>query len=156
MIEWFDKLPDSLTGVALGCAVWFGFNYAVLAPRAIERDAASIVMESCVATLDRQDEQMRRQVDRAVDAIGIPELGGLLGPMAKRLNEAQSSPEDRARRCTCAVSSAKAQLRFDYAIHTATLRLVAPQSVSGFERDALALLFGGACGALPGFMGGVQ
>lgn len=154
MIDWFDKLPDSMTGAALGCALWFGFNYAVLAPRAIEKDARGSVRESCMATIARHDAETRRKVDRVIGAIRAPGLDQFIKPWVDGLTDFSLSPAERSSRCACALTSTQAKLRFDYAVHTASLRLIAPESVSRFEGDVIERLVSGACGALPGLGGG--
>jgi hypothetical protein len=154
MIDWLDKLPDSMTGAALGSALWFGFNYAVLAPRAIEKDARGSVMESCMATIARHEAETRQKIDSAIGAIRLPGLDQILKPMLDSVGDLGLTPSERSSRCACALASTRAKLRFDYAVHTASLRLISPESVARFEGDVVERLVSGACGALPGFRGG--
>jgi hypothetical protein len=44
---------------------------------------------------------------------------------------------------------ASQKLRFDYAVHTASFRIVSPQAVSEFADDTVAIALSGTCGAIP-------
>jgi len=149
MIDWLEKLPDSMIGALAAGGLWFAFNYAVLAPRAIEKDHATAVIPQCMAALDRHQERQQIKLPPIGRAFGVPAFddvqAGLLALAAPRL---LSLPE-RQDRCRCAGERAARALRFDYAVHTASFRLIAPDTVAEMGRDVVGVALAGLCGVLP-------
>ncbi len=56
---------------------------------------------------------------------------------------------EREDRCACAARRAAQKLRFDYAVHTASFRLIAPEAVSAFADETAAIALSGTCGDIP-------
>ena len=136
MIDWLTKLPDGMLGVLLAGSSWFSFNYAVLAERAMERDLARPAMSACLNHLDGQEES--RMVPRSGigELLGMPELDEIEAHLVEGMLPAVLTDAQKAARCACAVASAP-KLRLDYAVHTATFRIVPVDGVSAFREYAI-------------------
>ena len=149
MIEWIEKLPDSLTGTLVAGAVWFGFNYAVLAERAIDKAHTHAIVPSCAAVLEAKTTFSTPPTIEIGKILRIPEMDRLQQMVIESVKPRVLTLIEREDRCACAARRAAQKLRFDYAVHTASFRLIAPQSVSAFADDAAAIALSGTCGDIP-------
>lgn len=135
MIDWLSKLPDGALGIALAASAWFGFNYAVLGERAMERDVAGPALTACVEHIVGAQQQVVPHSGIG-DLLGMPELDDLEAALVDRIAPPALSRAGVAAQCACAIASAP-RLRFDYALHTATFRLVPVDSAALFREEAL-------------------
>lgn len=149
MIEWIEKLPDSLTGTLVAAAAWFGFNYTVLAQRAIEKAHAQAIVPSCAAVLEAKTKFSVPRPTGIGEQIGIPQMDRIERLVIESVKPRVLTLIEREDRCTCAARRAAQKLRFDYAVHTASFRLVAPESVAAFADDTAAIALSGTCGEIP-------
>jgi hypothetical protein len=153
MTDLFEKIPDFLIGPFLAALVWFGFNYAVLAQRAMDRAVKSDLIPQCV-----------HELKRSQNAVFIPKLPEWPQPRYGRrlpdifnpnkMVEAYAtrlriSPATRFAICTCGAERTARSIKFDYAVHTASFRLIQPESVGSMRASAISLVKSQACGALP-------
>lgn len=152
MMDWLDRIPDSMTGALVSGMLWFGFNYVVLAPRALEQASAATVMPQCLGAIDQQHQHLRA---------AIPKMGNLL-PGFRELDQWQArvielavprplTLAEKSDRCACAMQRAQHALQFEYAVHTASFRLIKPEAVANISGDAIATVLAGTCGVLPTF-----
>ena len=149
MIEWLEKIPDSMTGAFAAAAVWFGFNVAVLGPRAMERAQASQSLPSCMEALRRHQQRLvMPQLDLG-RRLGVPELEMVERAISQLAAPRPLSAAEQAERCACAVRRAARAATLDYAIHTATFRLIEPEAVAGLGDRTVGAVFEGVCGVLP-------
>jgi hypothetical protein len=146
VIDWLTKLPDGALSLVCVAGAWFGFNYTVLAERAMERDITHRAVPACIEAI--ADEEAARVVPRSgIGALlGIPELDTFEARLAEALTPPLLSAAEKASRCSCAIATATSTLRFDYAVHTASFRLLPVSSVAGVRIDASHLLTSGCRG----------
>lgn len=149
MIEWIEKLPDSLTGALVAGAVWFGFNYVVLAERAIEKTHASAIVPHCAEVLEARTKFSTPAPSGIGKELGIPQMDRIERLVIESVKPRVLTLIEREDRCACAARRAAQKLRFDYAVHTASFRLIAPQSVSAFADETAAIALSGTCGDIP-------
>lgn len=149
MIEWIEKLPDSVIGVLGAGAVWFGANYAFLAERAIAKEHATSIVPSCTEVLEARTRFSMPAPSGLGQVLGLPALDQIEKQTIERMKPRSLSVGERQDRCACAARRASQKLRFDYAVHTASFRIVSPQSVSEFADDTVAIALSGTCGAIP-------
>lgn len=148
MIDWIDRLPDSMTGALLAGAIWFGFNYAVLAPRAAERDGATAAIPRCMEATVDQERSASLKPTGLGKLLGIPLADQIEAEIIARAMPRPMSSAEKQQRCVCAARAAARNIRFDYALHTASFRLVEPYSVSGMGAATIGNLSSGVCGVL--------
>jgi hypothetical protein len=154
MIDWLSKLPEPLIGITLAGAAWFGFNYAVLGERAMAKAAEVDVMPSCVHALVNYESSLDLPRIGLGSLFGVPQLD-TIEDLARQLYKPRYlSQAEKLARCECAVLKSKSSSRFDYAIYTASFRIIAPESVGTLRDRSTDLVFSGACGALPRPPGG--
>lgn len=153
MIEWIERMPDSLAGTLLAGAAWFGFNYITLAERAIEKAHAHAIVPNCAAVLEAQTKFSTPRPTGIGEKIGIPEMDRFERLVLESVKPRVLTLIEREDRCTCAARRAGQKLRFDYAVHTASFRLIEPQSVLAFAGDAAEIALSGTCGEIPMFKG---
>lgn len=157
MIEWIEKLPDSVIGLLAAGGVWFGFNYAVLADRAIAKEHATSVVPNCAAVVEARTRFSLPPASGLGQALGLPALDQIEKRAFERMKPRMLTQGERQDRCTCAAKRAGQKLRFDFAIHTASFRIISPQAVSEFADDTAAIALSGTCGAIPNpLKGGIQ
>lgn len=149
MIEWIEKLPDSVIGVLAAGVVWFGFNYAVLAERAIAKEHATSVVPKCADVVEARTRFTPPPAFGLGQALGLPALDQIERQAIDRLKPRMLTRSERQDRCTCAARRAGQKLRFDYAVHTASFRIVSPQAVSDFADNTAAIALSGTCGVIP-------
>lgn len=149
MMDWIEKIPDSMTGALVAGVAWFGFNYAVLAPRAIERAHATQSMPSCMEALDRHQRRLQLPQLDLSRRLGLPEFESLERIITELALPRMLSPAEQSERCACAAARAGRSLRFDYAIHTTSFRLVEPEAVAGLGDRTIGTALEGVCGAIP-------
>ncbi|NKE48644.1 hypothetical protein HB662_28010 [Roseomonas frigidaquae] len=150
MIDWIDRIPDSMVGVLAASAAWFTFNYAVLAPRAMERQHVEASIPSCMDALERRQQRMRIPSLGLSEILGLPpELRALEGRMTDLMTPRPLSFAERQERCACAARRAAAAVRFDYAIHTASFRIIEPQAIAGLSDATFGATVSGICGVIP-------
>src|SRR5262249_2842862 len=148
---------DSVIGIAAAGAAWFGFNYSVLAERAIEKAHATSIIPNCAKVLESRLTSLVPSPSGLGQAFGLPMLDQIERQAIEWLKPRMLSPGERKDRCECAAQRAAQKLRFDYAIHTASFRLVAPQAVSALADETTAIALSGTCGAIPNpFKGAVR
>jgi len=141
-----------MTGALAAGALWFGFNYLVLAPRAIEQAHATVVMPQCMQAVDRHQQRQRAAVPKLGDLLaGLPSMNELQSKIMELATPRFLSQPEKVDRCACAARRAGQALRFDYAIHTASFRLIAPGAVASIADDAIDTVLAGTCGVLPSF-----
>lgn len=155
MIDWLDKIPDSMSGVAIAGLAWFGFNYAVLAERAMKKDHAEVVMPRCIATVQAEENAARDRLRAVGRMTGIPEIDRIPLQMLDLVLPKFWSPAEKQAACGCAAAQASRKLRLEYAIHTTSFRIISAQSVASFGDDAITTLLTGVCGAIPKLKSGV-
>ena len=56
---------------------------------------------------------------------------------------------EREAKCACASAAQHRAGRFDYALHTASFRLVDPDAAAGLRTATIEYAISGACGAIP-------
>jgi hypothetical protein len=149
MIEWIAKLPEPMIGGLVAGGLWFFFHYAVLAERAMEKDHASAVVPQCMTALDRQERARRISPSGLGTALGVPALDTLEATIIERAIPEFLTKVEKEERCACATKRAGQKLRFDYAVHTASFRIIEPQSLAGLGEDAVGIALSGTCGLLP-------
>lgn len=149
MIEWIEKMPDTLTGTLLAGAAWFGFNYATLAERAIDKAHAQAIVPNCAAVLEAKTKSSTPRPTGIGEKIGVPPMDLFERLVLESVKPRVLTLIEREDRCTCAARRAGQKLRFDYAVHTASFRLIEPQSVSAFADDTAAIALSGTCGDIP-------
>ncbi len=140
MIDLIEKLPDWMIGAVVAGLLWFGFNYAVLAERAMERNHVQTSVPNCLAVLEREQHKKRlplNRLDGIGQALGVPEMGRLGRQIVEQsLPPALTALEMHAR-CLCAARGVAESVRFDYALHTASFRLITPQSVGTLREQTI-------------------
>ena len=148
MTDLIKKIPDFLIGPALAGAVWFGFNYAVLAPRAMGVSVEKEIMPGCISALSRAE---NANVLQRIPSETIPDLPGFDLKGLFRGLQGSLSLSDAKRRaiCACASSRTTQAMKFDYAVHTASFRLIEPESVGNLRGKIFSIIRSQACGALP-------
>lgn len=156
MIDWIEKFPDWMVGAfAAGC-VWFGFNYVVLAERAMEKEHAQAIVPACIALLEN-DEHRQRSRAAELDAIGkmllVPGLDDLPRKIIEKAIPRFLNPLEKRDFCLCSAREAVKGIRFDYAMHTASFRIIAPQSITGLRDKTVKLMASGVCGRIPQMKG---
>lgn len=149
MIEWIEKLPPPLLGLAGIGALWLGFNYAVLADRAIARDQASVAMPRCLEVLDRHALANHLRPSGFGSIFGLPHFDRIEREIIDRYRPTPLSAAEKQSLCACAATRAAAKLRWDYAVHTASFRLLAPESIAAATDEASTIVLTGVCGVLP-------
>lgn len=132
MIDWMTKLPDSAIGTLLAGAAWFGFNYGVLADRAMQHELVEPAQALCQQAHSSEAPNVSPRSGIG-SLLGIPELDEL----ESRLTEIAAPPPlsgvQRVLRCSCAIGEVS-ELRFDYAIHTASFRIIPAVGVTEFRQ----------------------
>lgn len=148
MIDWIDRLPDSMTGALAAGALWFGFNYAVLADRAMAKDHAATA-PTCMAALNRHERGLLLPPSGIGAILGMPGLDQIEREVLKLAKPRLLSDDEKRDLCACAANSASRGLRFEYAIHTASFRIIEPGALAGLGTGTIGILMSGVCGALP-------
>lgn len=148
MIDWIDKLPDSMTGTVVAAGVWFAANYAVLAERAMAKDHAAAA-PSCIAALDRHERGLQLAPTGLGRVLGMPGLDQIEREVLKLVKPRLLSDEEKRDLCACAAKAAGRGLRFEYAVHTASFRIIEPGALAGLGTGTIGIVMSGACGALP-------
>jgi len=148
MIDFLNRIPDFLIGPAIAASLWFGFNYTVLADRAMEGRLDKEIVPQCVRDLER--------AESGAGALNLPtglipniegfDFRGLLETFQSRF---RLNAYQRRAICLCGGQQTAKSVRLDYAIHTASFRLIEPASISGMRRDVHQVVKSQACGALP-------
>lgn len=121
-----DKLPDWMVGTVAAASIWLGFNYVVLAPRAMTATHMQTAIPDCIAMLEEHERTLRS----FVPTTGVKELDRLVEAKFPAL-----SPDSRRRHCERTARLAAAKRRFDYAVYTASFRMIAPGDVESFGDD---------------------
>jgi hypothetical protein len=148
MIDWIDKLPDSLTGAVVAAGLWFGANYAILAERAMAKDHAVAAL-SCVAALQRHERGLQLAPTGLGTVLGMPGLDQIEREVLKLAKPRLLSDGERRDLCACALKAAARGLRFEYAVHTASFRIIEPSALAGLGTGTIGVVMSGACGAIP-------
>lgn len=148
MIEWIERLPDSVIGFLASGTLWFGLHYAVLAERAMEKDGATVALPRCVEALAVPDDVRAYAPSGIGRLLGVPDLDRIEALVAERARPRPLTLRERQGRCACAARQAGRRLRFDYAVHTASFRLVEPQAVEALGDSVIDTALGGTCGAV--------
>ena len=150
-IDILEKTPDALVGTAVAGLVWFGFNHAVLAERAMDEVISKEVVPACMAELQRAE---NAHPINNVPQFRIPgyeddPLAIIVSGLIKTATSGyRLTHAERHARCLCGVQNFKSQ-KFDYAVHTASFRLIDAESVSGMRSKSMKLVQSQACGSLP-------
>jgi hypothetical protein len=84
----------------------------------------------------------------------MPELDQLEENLAERMTPRFLTDVQKIARCQCGVTLGSQGLKWDYAVHTASFRLIEPESLSAIRSRAMGFVFRGDCGALPQPVGG--
>lgn len=148
MIDWIGKLPDSMTGAVVAAGPWFGFNYAVLAERAMARDHA-VAAPSCITALQRHEHGLQLAPTGLGAVLGMPGLDQIEREVLKLTKPRQLSDSEKRELCAYAANAASRGLRFEYAVHTASLRIIEPGAIAGLGAGTIGIAMSGVCGALP-------
>ncbi len=151
IFDLLEKTPDALLGtIAAGC-LWFGFNHAVLAERAMKEVVQREVIPACIGQLERDENAAPINNIPQIRIPGIENnpLGGMLETLINKTTSGyRLTAIQRQARCLCATQSLRS-LKFDYAVHTASFRLIKAESVGGLRSKSMKLVQSQACGALP-------
>lgn len=148
MTDWINKLPDSMTGALVAAGLWFGFNYGVLAERAMAKDHA-VAAPSCIEALQRHERGLQLVPSGLGTVLGMPDLDQLEREVLKLARPRLLSGAEKSDLCACAAKAAGRTLRFEYAVHTASFRIVQPAAVAGLGAGTIGAAMSGVCGALP-------
>lgn len=149
MIEWIEKLPEPMVGLLAAGAVWFGFNYGVLAERAIEKAHATSIVPSCTEVLEARLRFTPPPPSGLGAVLGLPHIDRFEKQTIDLMKPRVLTNGERQDRCACAARRAAQKLRFDYAVHTASFRIISPQAINEFADDTAAIALSGTCGAIP-------
>ena len=146
IMDLVEKTPDFLIGTVLAGGLWFGLNYTVLADRAMDRVAKDEIVPECMAELQGTETSIVSALSPMREFDQIP----LFGPMMRDI-ERQYRLSDVQRRSICACSAERVSraARFEYALHTASFRVIEPESVANLRGDALRFVQTQVCGVLP-------
>jgi hypothetical protein len=147
MMEWISKLPDGAMALLMAGGAWFGFNYAVLGERAMEREVHAPITKACVADLDGR--QGGRVVPRSGigELLGLPQLDELEAQIVQRSMPRALSEAELLAVCGCALGASAEARRFDYALHTASFRLWPIGDVSALRSRVIATATSSLCGS---------
>lgn len=135
MIDWIFKLPDFLIGFALVAIGWYGFNYAVLAERAMAKDIEKIIIPTCVAALTSEERRQFIPDVNLSELLGMPELEQFERAARALGAPILVSPAEKFARCEC--TAWLMAVRTDYAIHTASFRIIAPDTSARLTREVV-------------------
>ena len=153
IIDLLEKTPDTLLGGLAATALWFGFNYTVLAERAMNDVVRNSVIPSCIAQLQQSENASPINSIPDLSLPNTPEnrlFNMLIGGMTNKIKAgARLSGAQRSARCFCAAEQTTRSLKFDYAVHTASFRLIEAESLSGMRSRSMKLVRSQACGVLP-------
>jgi hypothetical protein len=149
MIEHIEKLPDTVIGLLAAGAVWFSFNYVVLGERALERYGNQQVMPACMAALDARQQRSTSPALGLGKLLGVPELDAMENALVERYAPPILSVAEKIARCECAVATSASGSRLDYAINTASFRLITSEAIGSLRSKAVRVLTSGGCGQLP-------
>ncbi len=148
MIDTLQKLPDSFIGMMLAASIWFGLNYAILAERAMDRTVRRDIVPGCINDLITSENKPALLQIPSNILPDSPEMN-LRGLFRQFQNRFRLSPAQRLALCRCAGKRTMRAVKFDYAIHTASLRLVTPDSVQRMRGKTLSIINFQTCGVLP-------
>lgn len=147
MIEMISKLPDTAIAVLLTGTAWFGFNYAVLAERVMEHEVIAHALPACVSAVSAA--QPPRPIINPVSGIGelfgLPELDELQRNILEASAPKALSAATIEARCACAVGTDRQNARFDYAVHTASFRIVPATSSANLRASVIDAATLGVC-----------
>ena len=119
MTNFFENIPDFLVGPLVAAGIWFGFNYAVLAERAMERIVVNEMIPNCINELMHSERSVFIPKMPNMPH-GFPDFlnpNKMLDRYAKAL---RIGPARRKAICICGAKRTASSLKFDYAIHTAS------------------------------------
>lgn len=145
MIELIGKLPSGMIGVLLAGTAWFGFNYVVLAERAMMQEHAQPAAAACEASIAQEVQSRIVPRMQLGSLLGIPELDVLGEQLVESSLPPAISSATIAARCACAASTSSASLRFDFAVHTSTFRILPVTSIAQARQDVIELATLGTC-----------
>ena len=146
ILDLVEKTPDFLIGTVLAGGLWLGFNYAVLAERAMGRVVEADVVPHCVADLEATEGRIASAMAPLSQMGSHPLFGSMVQGIEQQF---RLSGVQRQAMCACGAERVSRAARFDYAIHTASFRAIEPEAVSNLRGDAIALVQREACGVLP-------
>lgn len=156
ILDLIEKLPDWATGTLVAGGIWFGFNYVVLAERAMAKEAQTGTVSSCVMALDQYQSDLARKVPDIglSDLFDHPALDLDIVKNFERKARALMRPRvmddaEKSAKCLCASELVARSARLDYAIHTATFRVIKPEAVAAFRDATVGKVMEGVCGSLP-------
>jgi hypothetical protein len=140
MIDLLTKLPDSALGVLMAGTAWFGFNYAVLAERAMQSELVAPARAACLAELE-SDVPAPIPRSRIGELFGMPELDALEARLVEQAMPPMLTEAQKLARCSCVVAGSS-PLRFEYAVHTASFRIIPASEAASFRQQVAARLSG--------------
>jgi hypothetical protein len=149
IIDLLQRMPDWAIGGTAAVGLWFGFNYAVLAERAMAREAQTETLSACIAALEEHEANQQVPDLGIADMFGLPQLEVIERQFERLAQPRLMDAAEKTAKCVCASQIAGRSARFDYAIYTASFRVIAPESVSALRDTTVGKVLGGACGALP-------
>lgn len=149
MIDFLNRIPDFMIGPAVAASLWFGFNYTVLAERAMEGRLEREIVPQCVRDLASTEQRKTGALNLPTEL--IPNVRGfnVRGLVEAFQSRLRLSSHQRRAICLCSARQTTKSAHFDYAVHTASFRLIEPESVSGMRRNVHQVVQSQACGALP-------
>lgn len=130
MIDWIGKLPDAALGAIAVGAAWFGFNYTVLGERLMMRELTALALPACIEQLAAKERSSMLPRSGIGELFGMPELDALEDRILDRVTPATLTQLQKEALCACAVSASADGNRFDYALHTATFRIIPVDELS--------------------------
>lgn len=146
MIDWLTRLPDSALGILAAGSMWFGFNYAVLGERALQRDIGTSVVPACVSALGQMETRERPSPTGLGALFDMPELDALTERVLDLTLPPLMSSAEKTARCLCATTAGRSALRLDYALHTASFRIMPVADISQMRSQAVDMIASGRCG----------
>lgn len=209
MWSWIKDVPESVVGMVIAVALWFAFNYVVLAPRAMGNHFEKDFYPACARNLKIAQEAIVEKAQKAAEAVrselhseirdanaklryvrnlnniygqsglsnfirhygmdmgsetanAVEVLKGRIEEANKALNAIpdfetlRQSQADLLKTCACAGLQVMTGARVDYAIHTASFRLIEPNALASLKQKIGDLTRTSACSAFPweGLRGG--
>ena len=135
----------------MALSLWFGFNYVVLAERAMDQVVQTQMIPQCMKELESSQNSVRLPSIAGLPKMprGYPDILNPAKILERLTGSLRISSARRKAICICGAKRTARRLRFDYAIHTASFRLIKPGSVSSMRDSAISLVKSQACGALP-------
>ena len=109
------------------------------------------LLPACIAQMQRDERNapINNVPQINIPKVDIPYFGWMKGMADMIMQGRHLSTAQRYARCQCATERTSAALKFDYAVHTASFRLIKVESANSMRGKSLKLIQSQACGAIP-------